>query len=114
MFSTGITTVLLWIVSIFMFKSPLCQRSGIRDRARDRRSGCGERTRQKRPSALALPAFEITIAGRHAILPRLQLIAVHRQAHRTTGLAELAARRAKHFVQTFGDGLLAHLLRSRH
>src|SRR5664280_2111950 len=59
-----------------------------------------------RTPARALPAFEIAVARRGAALARLEPIGVHGQAHRTTGLAPLEARTAKHGVEAFQFRLL--------
>src|SRR5882757_10785012 len=81
--------------SIFLTK----QRAHIRDYASDGARRRRERARQKRSSTLALPPFEIAIAGRDAVLARLQLVAVHRDAHRAAGLAPIRARFFKDAVQ---------------
>ena len=47
---------------------------------------------QVRAAALALPAFEVAVAGGGAALARLELVGVHRQAHAAAGLAPLEAR----------------------
>src|SRR6476659_8327919 len=49
--------------------------------------GGGERAGEERTSALALTAFEVTIADRYRILARGQLVAVHRNAHGASSFA---------------------------
>ena len=58
---------------------------------RGRRRHCG--THQMRAAARALPALEIAVRRRRAALARLELVVVHREAHRASGLAPFEARR---------------------
>src|SRR5687768_8544092 len=60
-------------------------------------------------ASLALAAFEVAVAGACAPLARLQLVGVHRQAHRAARLAPLEARLLEDPVESFFLGLLLHL-----
>src|SRR6185436_15137586 len=64
---------------------------GVGDLAFDRGRGGRERAGEQRAAALPLPALEVAVRGRHAVLAGLELVAVHRQAHGAAGLAPLAA-----------------------
>ena len=57
-----------------------------------------------RAALVALAAFEVAVGGRGATLLRLQLVGVHAQTHRTSGLAPLEASRRKDLIQALGLG----------
>src|SRR5882757_10382247 len=58
------------------------------------RGGGGDGGRhQMGASALALSALEISVGGRRTAFPRSELIGIHAEAHRATGLPPLRARR---------------------
>src|SRR5579862_7630908 len=67
-----------------------------------------------RAPAAALPAFEIAVRGRGAMLAREQLVGIHRKAHRAARLAPLKARRDEDLVETLFLGLLFDEARARH
>src|SRR5664279_5686786 len=67
--------------------------------------GGGERRGEERSSALALPSLEVAVRGADAVLAGLELIAVHGDAHRTTGLAPLGSGRGEDSVEAFAFGL---------
>src|SRR5690242_1247456 len=75
------------------------QRPRVRHLAADRRGGCRQRRGEERPTALALPALEVSIGRADRVLPGRQLVAVHRDAHRAARLAPLGAGRAEDLVQ---------------
>src|SRR5260370_16619822 len=78
------------------------------------RGRCGHHwTRQGRPPAATLAAFEIAVAGGGATLSGTQNVGVHPQAHRTSGLAPLEAGILENLVETFLLGAVLHVLRSR-
>src|SRR4051812_28716544 len=85
---------------------------GVGDLSGDGGGGGGERAGQERAPARALPALEVAVAGADRVLPRLQLIAVHRDAHRAAGLAPVGAGVAEDLVEPLGLGLLLHALRA--
>src|SRR5262245_56752078 len=62
-------------------------------RVRDASAHCGRcggrGARKHRARPRALPAFEVTVAGADAELSGVDRVAVHAEAHRTTGLAPL-------------------------
>ena len=66
--------------------------AGIGDDAGDGGGGGGEWTREQRASTAPLTSLEVAIARRDGELAGLELIAVHRDAHRAAGLAPLGAR----------------------
>src|ERR1051325_3391602 len=92
----------------------LKQWTDVGDAARNGRGRSRKWARQERSSARALTAFKIAIAGRHAILARLQLIAVHCQAHAASRLAPLRACFNEDAGKAFLLGLFLYLLRARH
>jgi hypothetical protein len=69
-------------------------------------------TRWVRPPALA--ALEIAVRGRGAALARLELVGIHRQAHRAARLAPLEAGLAEDLVQPLGLGLRLDQARAGH
>ena len=89
------------------------QAARIGDDAGDRAGGGGQRRGEERPAALALAALEVAVAGADRVLARLQLVAVHRDAHRAAGLAPLGAGRLEDLGQALGLGLALHLVRAR-
>src|SRR5437016_2702595 len=64
-------------------------------------------------AARALAALEVAVRGRGAALARLELVGVHAEAHRASGLAPLEARVAEDPVQPFLLGLRLHLSGAR-
>src|ERR1700690_2419522 len=72
--------------------------------------GGRERRGEERPTALALASFEVAVRGADAVLPGLELVAVHGDAHRAARLAPLGAGRLEDFVEAFALGLLLDLL----
>src|SRR3954468_22511474 len=83
----------------------------VRDLSRDSRGGRRERAGQKGAAARALPTLEVAVAGADRVLAGLDLIAVHGDAHRATGLTPLGARVQEDPIQPLGLGLLLHALR---
>src|ERR1017187_2610915 len=66
------------------------------------RCGCRHRgTDQMRPSPAALPAFEISIAGRSAALARLKDVGIHAEAHRAARFKPLKTGIDENAVQPF-------------
>ena len=63
---------------------------------------------------LALPAFEVAIAGRGTALARRELVGIHGQAHAAAGLAPFEAGLAKDPVKPFALGLSFHLAAAGH
>ena len=60
------------------------------------------------------PAFEIAVRGRGAALARLELVGVHREAHRAARLAPFEAGLDEDLVEPFLLGLVLHQARARH
>src|SRR6202034_3093252 len=56
----------------------------------------------------ALTALEVTVGRRGAALLGLELVRVHRKAHRATRLAPIEASLGENLVQAFGFRLLLH------
>src|SRR5689334_25410768 len=56
----------------------------------------------------ALPAFEVAVRGRGATLFRLELVGIHREAHRAARLAPVEASSLEDLVETFRLRLLFH------
>jgi len=52
-------------------------------------------------STLPLPPLKVAVGGRSATLTRRKPVIVHRQTHRTAGIAPLETRRDKYFIQAF-------------
>src|ERR1051326_8811703 len=77
--------------------------------------GCGGHggAHQVRPSACALPAFKIAVAGGSTTLARLQPVGIHAQAHGAAGFAPLKSCFSKDAVQSFLLRRPLHLLRAR-
>ncbi len=69
---------------------------------------------QMRAAPLALPAFEIAVAGRGTALAGRKLVGIHGQAHAAARLAPFEAGFAEDAVEPFGLGLLFHLSAARH
>ena len=63
-----------------------------------------------RPSAGALAALEVAVAGAGGALAGLELVGIHRQAHAATRLPPLGAGLGEDPVQPLGLGLVPHLL----
>ena len=77
------------------------QRPHVGDLAGDGGRGGRQRRDQERAAALALPSFEVAVAGADGVLAGLELIAVHGDAHRAAGFAPLGAGVAEDVVETF-------------
>src|SRR5690349_9440133 len=56
-------------------------------------------------ATLTLPAFEISVRGRRAPLPRRQLIGIHTETHRTAGLPPFRSSGSEDLAEAFGFGL---------
>src|SRR3954468_16222985 len=67
------------------------QPARIGDDPGDRAGRGGQRRGEEGPATLALSALEVTVAGADRVLPRPQLVAVHRDAHRAAGFAPFGA-----------------------
>src|SRR5690349_2349465 len=80
----------------------------VADLARDRRRRRREWAGQERAPARPLPPLEVPVAGADRVLPGLELVAVHRDAHGAAGLAPVGAGLAEHAVQALGLGGLLH------
>src|SRR5688572_26556494 len=61
------------------------------ERADDSGRGGDERRHQVGPAALALAALEIAVGRGGAALPRRELVGVHPQAHRASGVTPLGS-----------------------
>src|SRR5207237_292117 len=64
--------------------------------------------------AASLAAFEIAIAGAHAVLAAPDHIAVHAEAHGAARFAPLRARFEEHPIEAFRLRLTLDLLRAGH
>src|SRR5258706_11957354 len=62
----------------------------------------------------SLAALEIAVRGRGAALFRLELVGVHRKAHRAARLAPLEAGLDENLVEALGFRLLLHNARARY
>src|SRR6056297_1677967 len=71
----------------------------------DGRGGSHRGADQVGPSALALAAFEVAIAGAGTAFPGRQLIGVHGQTHAASGLTPIKAGFDKNLVEPFFLGL---------
>ena len=60
---------------------------------------------QEGAPALALPPLEVAVGGRDGVLARLELVAVHGDAHRAARVAPLGARLGEDLVEPLGLGL---------
>src|SRR5688572_3639087 len=93
-----------------MLVGHLHQFTRVGDDAADRRCDCREWAGEERAPAFALPPFKIAIAGADGVLPRLQLVTVHGDAHRAARLAPFRPCLAENLVQPFGFGLNLYLM----
>src|SRR5947199_206827 len=66
--------------------------------------GGGGRARQHGPPAGPLPALEVAVGRGDAVLPALEVVPVHGDAHRATGLAPLGAGVLEDPVEPLGLG----------
>src|SRR5579872_456947 len=57
---------------------------------------------QVRAALVTLAAFEVAVRGRSAALARIELVWIHRKAHRAAGLAPLEAGFDEDFVEPLG------------
>src|SRR5262245_8745107 len=80
----------------------------------DRRRGRHRRRHQMRAPLEALTSLEVAVRGRGAALAWLELVRVHREAHRAARLAPVEARGLEDLVETLLLGLLFHQPRARH
>ncbi len=69
---------------------------------------------QKCPRIWSLPSFEIPVAGGYAIFASGDLVFIHTQAGRTSGLAEQEPCIGKNLVNTFALCLLFNLFAAGH
>src|SRR5688572_6143726 len=74
--------------------------------------GDGGRYEVRAPAA-TLPTLEVAVAGGRGALSWRELVRVHREAHRTAGLAPVEARSREHPVEPLGLRLLLHRERAR-
>ena len=74
--------------------------------AGNRRGGGHGRRYQVGAALVALAALEIAVRGRGAALARIELVGIHRKAHRAAGLAPFEAGFDEDLVEAFGFGLL--------
>src|SRR5690554_3720400 len=117
MSSNGSTTVLERIVRIGSISNLLGsaeQLARVRDGAFHRGRRGGDRAREDRARAGALPALEVAVARADRKLARRHDVAVHADAHRAARLAPFAARRADDLVEPFRLGVALRLIRARH
>src|ERR1700692_3532343 len=94
--------------------APLQELPWVGDSAPHGGSGGGHGTHQQGSRAHALAPFEISVAGAHRVLPRTDRIAVHSQAHRTSGLAPVGAGVLENLSQSQVLRVAFDLLRTRH
>src|SRR5438270_1410978 len=93
---------------------PLHQLARIGDPAAHRAGRGGEGAREEGACAASLAAFEIAIAGAHAVLAAPDHIAVHAEAHGAARFAPLRARFEEHPIEAFGLRLTLDLLGAGH
>src|SRR3984957_13330008 len=80
---------------------------------RDRRGGRHGRRDQVGAALVALAPLEIAVRGRGAAFAGIELVGIHREAHRAAGLAPLEAGFDEDLVEAFGFGLLFYPARAR-
>src|SRR5699024_5044441 len=78
------------------------------------RGGGHHRGDQVGAPALALPTLEVAVGGGGRPLPRLQLVGIHAQTHRATGLAPFGTEVQEDLVQALLLGLQPHPRRTGH
>src|ERR1044071_9148828 len=74
----------------------------VREVSGDRRGGGHRWAHEVRAAALALAAFEVTVARRGAALAWRERVRVHAEAHRTACLTPLETGRAENLVEALG------------
>src|SRR5579862_1912324 len=79
----------------------------------NRARGGSERRGEKRSPAFALTSLEIPVACRHTIFAGLQLIPIHRDAHRTAWFTPVRASRPEDIAQTLRLSLALNGHRTR-
>src|SRR6478609_3155143 len=89
------------------------ERAGVGDAPGNGGGSGSERRCEERAPTATLPALEVAVAGAHGVLPGLELIAVHGDAHRAPGFTPLGAGIAEHTVEPLGLGLALDGLRAR-
>src|SRR4029077_2529069 len=90
------------------------QAARIRDHTGDRARGGGQGRGEEGPAALALATLEVAVAGADGVLPGLELVAVHGDAHRAAGLTPFRTGRLEDLRQALALGLALHLVRTRY
>src|SRR5512135_1316755 len=110
----GITTVRerMRLIGSMSASAQELARIGDASTHRGRRSGGGACEQGARAAALA--AFEIAVAGAHAVLALRHGVAVHAEAHRAPRLAPLRTGIREHLGEAASLRLVLHLLRTRH
>src|SRR5207245_10594537 len=82
----------------------------------DHTGDCGrrrcERTGEKCAAALALASLEVAVAGAHRAFARLELVAIHRDAHRAARFPPFGARFHENAIESFRFGLALDLARA--
>lgn len=61
-----------------------------------------------RAPALSLTPLKVTVRRRGGALPRRELIGIHSQAHRASGIAPFGSKGREDLIKSFGLGLEAH------
>src|SRR5690349_13872902 len=84
-----------------MISPALSEAADVDEMPSDRRCRRHRGAHEVGPAAGALPPFEVTVRSRCAALARRQLIVVHSEAHRASGLTPLEASGSEDFVETF-------------
>ena len=103
MFSLGSGVMLLFKVvkAVILEHLPY-----VGDLAGDGRCGRGERTGEEGAATFALPALKVAVAGADGILARLELVAIHGDAHGTTCFAPFCPGLTEDLSKPLGFGLL--------
>src|SRR5216117_1986 len=81
------------------------------DRARHSGRRRCEWTGEKCPAALALTSLEVAVAGAHRAFARLELVAIHCDAHRAARFPPFGTRFHENAIEPFRFGLALDLAR---
>src|SRR5688572_28932940 len=103
------------VTSINLSSLDIEQLARVGHAARERRCGDHGRAHQQgSPAGRALTTLEVTVGRGCADLAPLELVGVHGQTHRATGLTELEARFGEELVVTSLHERPADVVRARH
>src|SRR5215208_6175093 len=67
-----------------------------------------------RATLITLAAFEVAVRRGGTAFTGLELVGIHREAHRAAGLAPIESGFGEDFIEPFGLGLLLHQAGPRH